>query len=225
MAHDFYDLLDIPGNAPAALVKRAYQIRQEAIEADPRLSGPKRQQQLEALRVAYETLSDPDRRAAYDDKRHQSAQASGRGGRWFVMALVLLIVAGAGVAFANYQMRKEEEARIEKQRLADEAARLEKMRAEAEQRRREMLAQERAERERAEQERLEKERQEREAFLATRTFEVDHSTLKNAQDTPQKAREREYLERKQAFEDEVARRRAQAEVERQKRFLREAGRL
>ncbi|PZF82779.1 J domain-containing protein [Jiangella anatolica] len=59
---DYYDLLDVPATATAAEIREAY--RRAVRTAHPDVGGTSGMFRL--ITVAYETLSDPDRRAAYD---------------------------------------------------------------------------------------------------------------------------------------------------------------
>ena len=60
-----YDALDVPTDAPAAEIKRAY--RRKAQKAHPdRDTSPGAKDRFQALAKAYDVLSDPDKRARYD---------------------------------------------------------------------------------------------------------------------------------------------------------------
>lgn len=79
MARDYYEVLGIPRDAPAAEVKRAY--RKLAMDFHPdRNNGDKRsEEQFKEATEAYEVLRDPERRAQYD----RFGVAGARGGRGF----------------------------------------------------------------------------------------------------------------------------------------------
>ncbi|CAD7933967.1 unnamed protein product [Amoebophrya sp. A120] len=72
-----YEVLGVTPNANAAEIKAAY--RQKALQLHPDKQGNEGQGDSAAfqeLQDAYETLSDPQRRAAYDAARGQSSQSN-----------------------------------------------------------------------------------------------------------------------------------------------------
>jgi len=211
MDKDYYDLLEIADNAPTEMVARAFQVKSNAIEADSKLSDSERQSRMVSLQEAYDTLSDPVRRSAYDEILTQRAGAAGRLWRTVLGVLVAIAVTAAVAAFVVNENRKREEAQAESERAAQEEVLQQRKIMEAAEKRRLALEQDRAERERADQERLEKDRAEQEKLLANHKFVVDNSAERAERD----ARERN--------QDEANKRRAAAELERQKRYLNERG--
>jgi curved DNA-binding protein CbpA len=83
---DYYNLLGIPSDAPAAQVRRAFRARAKAVHPDahPHLAPAEQdalRRQFIALAQAYETLSDSRRRAAYDLRRPALRPGAGPGQR------------------------------------------------------------------------------------------------------------------------------------------------
>ncbi len=211
MKKDFYDTLEIADNAPTEMVARAFRVKCGALDADEKLSESDKQARLAVLQDAHDTLSDPTRRSTYDEMLSQRAGAAGKIGRTILGALVVVAVAAGIAVFLANENRKREEAQAENDRAAQEEAQQQRKAAEAAEKRRVALEQDRADRARAEQERLENERAEHEKLLATRKFVVDNSA------------EREAREAQERNQEEANKRRAAAELERQKRYLRERG--
>jgi len=80
MKEDFYDILGISKNATAAEIKKAY--RKKAIEFHPDKNpgDSKAEEQFKKAAEAYEILSDPDKKARYDQYGHQAFEGGGFGG-------------------------------------------------------------------------------------------------------------------------------------------------
>ncbi|MEZ4859300.1 MAG: molecular chaperone DnaJ [Flavobacteriaceae bacterium] len=80
MKEDFYDILGISKNASAAEIKKAY--RKKAIEYHPDKNpgDPKAEEMFKKAAAAYEVLSDPDKKARYDQYGHQAFEGGGFGG-------------------------------------------------------------------------------------------------------------------------------------------------
>lgn len=68
---DFYSVLGISPGAPADLVKAAFRKKANQLHPDKN-SSPEAPARFRDVRLAYETLSDPTRRKAYDDLRQRS---------------------------------------------------------------------------------------------------------------------------------------------------------
>jgi curved DNA-binding protein CbpA len=66
---DYYQLLDLHTDATLAQVKRAYRKLARAYHPDMNNGDPKAAEQFKLITEAYDVLSDPDRRAAYDRTR------------------------------------------------------------------------------------------------------------------------------------------------------------
>jgi len=80
MKDDFYQILGIDKNATAAEIKKAY--RKKAIEYHPdKNSGdPKAEEMFKKAAEAYEVLSNPDKKARYDQYGHAAFEGGGFGG-------------------------------------------------------------------------------------------------------------------------------------------------
>ena len=71
-----YDVLGVPHDAPLHKIERAYHDFQSRIQGDETVAPDPRRAML--MRVAYETLSDPERRAAYDEQQRSAAAVLAR---------------------------------------------------------------------------------------------------------------------------------------------------
>ena len=60
MNNDFYDILNIPDNAPQASVSRAAQARMREISEDVEMTPEEKQTATAAVNLAHETLSDAE---------------------------------------------------------------------------------------------------------------------------------------------------------------------
>ena len=80
MKKDFYEILGIDKSADAAAIKKAY--RKKAIEFHPDKNPGNKQaeEDFKTAAEAYEVLSDPDKKAKYDQYGHQAFEAGGYGG-------------------------------------------------------------------------------------------------------------------------------------------------
>ena len=80
MKEDFYDILGISKNATPAEIKKAY--RKKAIEFHPDKNpgDAKAEEMFKKAAEAYEVLSDPDKKARYDQYGHQAFEGGGFGG-------------------------------------------------------------------------------------------------------------------------------------------------
>ncbi|GAA4271002.1 molecular chaperone DnaJ [Aquimarina gracilis] len=80
MKEDFYDILGVSKNASEAEIKKAY--RKKAIEYHPdKNPGDKTaEEKFKKAAEAYEVLSDPDKKARYDQFGHQAFEGGGFGG-------------------------------------------------------------------------------------------------------------------------------------------------
>lgn len=77
-ANDFYDRLGVARTADAREIKRAY--RRKALEFHPDVnSAPEAREQFVKINEAYETLSDPDKRRAYDMPGASAGRRPGAG--------------------------------------------------------------------------------------------------------------------------------------------------
>ncbi|WP_062059730.1 molecular chaperone DnaJ [Aquimarina longa] len=80
MKEDFYEILGINKNATAAEIKKAY--RKKAIEYHPDKNPDDKtaEEKFKKAAEAYEILSDPDKKARYDQYGHQAFEGGGFGG-------------------------------------------------------------------------------------------------------------------------------------------------
>jgi DnaJ-class molecular chaperone len=77
MRRDYYEVLEVERNASGADVKRAF--RRLARELHPDVNGhdPEAEEKFKAAAEAYEVLSDPERRRAYDAYGHEGLRSRG----------------------------------------------------------------------------------------------------------------------------------------------------
>lgn len=77
----YYDILDVPANAPAERIKESYHVIASIWHPDRFAQGSKQHQlatrKLRELNAAYEVLRDPARRAAYDRRLVEERRVSG----------------------------------------------------------------------------------------------------------------------------------------------------
>ena len=80
MKQDFYEILSISKNATAAEIKKAY--RKKAIEFHPdkNQGDAEAEEMFKKAAEAYEVLSDPDKKARYDQYGHAAFEGGGFGG-------------------------------------------------------------------------------------------------------------------------------------------------
>jgi len=86
---DYYKLLDLPRNATEADIKKAYRRLAMKFHPDRNPNDPEAEHRFKEAKEAYEILTDPQKRAAYDQFGHAGLQG-GRGGGF-----------GAGDAFGD----------------------------------------------------------------------------------------------------------------------------
>jgi hypothetical protein len=230
VARDLFDILDVPETAQPAWIKRAYEIRRQAIKEDAKLSARDRELQLGSVDEAYRVLSDNERRANYIARIHPTPRPL-----LPVPALNVLLSPGvlafafvcllSGLVYA-YQLNQDRaRIKLEEDRIAAEAARAVKElenRAEVERERiaraaeNERLRIEQAQRAQFERDRRNLEASQRSAQYQARAEEQQQMYME---------RQQQYLseraERQRRMEQEAEQRRALAELERQKRYLRE----
>jgi curved DNA-binding protein CbpA len=68
---DYYRIIGLQPNATLAEIKSAYRKKASALHPD-RNPDPRAHIEFQELQEAYEVLSEPDRRRAYDDNRRRS---------------------------------------------------------------------------------------------------------------------------------------------------------
>jgi DnaJ-class molecular chaperone len=77
MARDYYDVLGVDRDASAAEVKRAFRGLARELHPDVNDHDPEAEEKFKAAAEAYEVLSDPERRRAYDRFGHEGLRAGG----------------------------------------------------------------------------------------------------------------------------------------------------
>jgi len=222
MKRDFYDILDIPENASPTWIVRAYQKRLLAVEQDSSLKEKKRVVALADINEAYRVLADADLRSAYDAKLVQKREAANGPSPAVSLlrtALLVLIPLATGGTYLYFDHQAKERAQQEQAEQAAENQRLVAQRMKIEIERQAAIERDRLERAKADQDRIENQRLANEEEMRNKRFVAGPTLEQIARDKATA----EAAERSRLVQEEVDRRKAQAELERQKRFLREAG--
>jgi hypothetical protein len=226
--NNHYEALGVQRDAGPSIVKIAYEGKLKAL-AKAGLADAERQAEERLLERAYATLSDDIKRERYDQQldqhlERQEEAARNAGGRgWIVAVVAVLIVAGSFGAYINNRNNARERIRLEEERIArdrDEAKR--QVEAEEAQRVAEReAAQFRAEQQERNDARMRERRDSSSRYASDYDFRAQQDAHKRALDyaAEQREREEDAKQRGYARQAEDDRRRAQAEVERQKRFV------
>ncbi len=80
---DFYKVLDVPKTATEAEIKKAYRRLAMKYHPDRNPNDTEAEDRFKEAKEACEVLSDPQKRAAYDQYGHAGVEAASRGGRGF----------------------------------------------------------------------------------------------------------------------------------------------
>ncbi len=80
MKEDFYDILGISKGASAAEIKKAYRKKAVQFHPDKNPGDTEAEENFKKAAEAYEILSDPDKKARYDQYGHQAFENGGGGG-------------------------------------------------------------------------------------------------------------------------------------------------
>lgn len=76
---DYYEVLDLPRDASDADVKKAYRRLARELHPDANPGDPSAEERFREAAIAYEVLSDPEKRARYDRFGHDGIDASSLG--------------------------------------------------------------------------------------------------------------------------------------------------
>src|SRR3954469_3385265 len=77
---DYYKVLDVPKNAAEADIKKAYRRLAMKFHPDRNPDDAEAEDKFKEAKEAYEVLTDPQKRAAYDQHGHDGVEALNRGG-------------------------------------------------------------------------------------------------------------------------------------------------
>ena len=80
MKDDFYNILGIDKSASASQIKKAYRKKAIAYHPDKNPDDPSAEEKFKKAAEAYEVLSDPNKKARYDQYGHQAFEGGGFGG-------------------------------------------------------------------------------------------------------------------------------------------------
>lgn len=235
LKRDLYETLEVLENASANVINQAAQEQLSAAKSAANLSEAQRKVRLEAIREAHRILADTRLRAEYDASLRAMRETDAGGRRFAGIKISTLVALAVGVVLVGGAVSYTSNVREQKRALA-ELARIEAEQEEIRKRdqalareaaeqnaKRLRLAEAEREREQAERERVEIERE-----MANQKFVADREAVKatRARDNSRAIEVwREHVkEAQQSYRSEQERRQAQAEVERQKRFLLESER-
>lgn len=77
---DYYDLLDVPHDAPVSIIKKSYRRLARLYHPDKHPGDKKKEQKFKQISEAYEVLSDEEKRRTYDQFGEEGLKAGGGGG-------------------------------------------------------------------------------------------------------------------------------------------------
>jgi len=218
--------LGVTHDVTPQVAKIAYEGKLKAL-AKAGLPEAERLAEERALTQAYVTLSNPAKKDWYDKQwlRHgeseETAAAAHHKRGWLVASVLSVLLVGAVTYYFVHRANEREKLRLEEQRIANERALIEKAAA-LEQQRIEAAK----EAEQARQDLRERQQMARERAYSDSQTRYDHSRTAADQARARQVelseqRQRQYEDQRQRAQDENERRHAQAEVDRQKRFIAE----
>lgn len=121
---DYYEVLDVARDASPEAIKKAY--RQKARQWHPDVNGgtPEAEERFKEIGEAYDVLSDPQKRAAYDHYGHRGLNGMGAGGgaNFEEFGFGDLFASFFGGGFAERPDPRGAELRLDVQITLDEAA-------------------------------------------------------------------------------------------------------
>jgi hypothetical protein len=222
--NNYYQILGVPHDAAASIVTIAYEGKVKAL-AKADLTDAERRTEERLLEQAYVTLSNPAKRQWFDkqfaqhvEAEHKAAAHGSHRGLYTTAAVVMVLV--AGIAYYKVEQNKERErVRIEEQRIALEqeklraAADIEKARLDETQAQYQARLDSEA-RFRASRDRAYMDRQSRVNQNSAFQGQVQDRVLSTFDE-----RRSQYNEDRDRSISDQERRKAWAEVERQKRFV------
>jgi len=80
---DYYEVLGVPRDATEADIKKAFRTLARKYHPDANKDDPTAAEKFKEINEAYQTLSDPEKRARYDQFGHAAEQMGGAGGNPF----------------------------------------------------------------------------------------------------------------------------------------------